>query len=402
MQAIATAHSSIDVAVQELNLPRVAQALAAQQQAGIRVRVILENTYTRSLNDLMPSEVAGLEDRDRRKYQEFVQLVDRNQDGQLDSAEVAQGDAMAILKSAGVPIIDDTADGSRGSDLMHHKFLVIDQQTTIVSSANWTLSDVHGDFLAPASQGNANHLLNIQSRELAQRLTEEFALMWGDGPGGAPDSKFGLQKPYRRPQKIALTPDSTLTIQFSPTSTRLPWEQSVNGLIGRTLSESRQTVNLALFVFSDQQLSNMLEIAHGQGVQIRALIEPSFLYREYSEGLDLMGVALPGDRCRYEAGNRPWKTPLATVGAPMLPEGDLLHHKMGIVDGKIVITGSQNWSEAANRGNDEDLLVIENSTVAAHFQREFDRLYQGATLGIPPALQQKTQKQTIRCRQPPQ
>jgi phosphatidylserine/phosphatidylglycerophosphate/cardiolipin synthase-like enzyme len=103
------------------------------------------------------------------------------------------------------------------------------------------------------------------------------------------------------------------------------------------------------------------------------------------------------NRCRYEENNRPWNRPIATVGMPNLPDGDLLHHKVGIVDGHTIITGSQNWSDAANRGNDENLLVIENKTVAAHFQREFDRLYQDAILGVPSSVQEKIRQQQTRC-----
>ncbi|WP_333414468.1 phospholipase D-like domain-containing protein [Microcoleus sp. w2-18aC4] len=35
------------------------------------------------------------------------------------------------------------------------------------------------------------------------------------------------------------------------------------------------------------------------------------------------------------------------------------------------MTGSHNWSEAANRANDETLLVVESATVGAHFEQEF-------------------------------
>jgi phosphatidylserine/phosphatidylglycerophosphate/cardiolipin synthase-like enzyme len=110
-----------------------------------------------------------------------------------------------------------------------------------------------------------------------------------------------------------------------------------------------------------------------------------------------MGIALPDRQCRMEAGNNPWAGAIATVGTPLLPDGDKLHHKFGIVDGHTVITGSQNWSAAANHSNDENLLVIQNVTVAAHFQREFDRLYSTAALGIPGWLRSKVEEQTSHC-----
>jgi phosphatidylserine/phosphatidylglycerophosphate/cardiolipin synthase-like enzyme len=397
VEAIATAQVSIDVAVHELRLPHIAQALAERQQAGVSVRVIVENEYSRPWTSFTPQEVGQLDDRSRGKYQEALQLADQNRDGQLTQAEIDQGDALVILQKAQIPVIDDTADGSKGSGLMHHKFLVIDDRDLIVASANLTTSDVHGDFLLPESQGNANHLLHIHSPAVARLFAQEFDLMWGDGVGGALDSKFGLQKPYRPPQQVTLTSGTKITIQFSPTSSASPWQYSVNGLIGRTLNTAMQTINLALFVFSDQGLSNILEARHQQGVQVQALIDPGFAYRDYSEGLDMMGVALASDQCGYEAANQPWAKAIASVGVPLLPEGDILHHKFGVVDGRLVITGSQNWSNAANHSNDENLLVIENPTVTAHFQREFERLSTGAVLGIPTWLQEKIQQQQSQC-----
>lgn len=397
VEAIESAQTSIDLAVHELNLPRIAQALRDKHQAGVKVRVITENTYTRPLSSLTSTEIKRLNERERKKYDEFVQLVDRDGNGQLSPTEIAQNDAMVVLQKAQIPVIDDTADGSKGSSLMHHKFMVIDGKTLIVGSANFTLSDIHGDYASLESQGNANHLLKITSPALAQLFAQEFALMWGDGAGGQPNSQFGVQKPYRSPQTLRLAANSTITLQFSPTSTRLPWEQSVNGLIGKVLSQATRTVDLMLFVFSEQKLSDLLETDQQHGVQIRALIDPGFAYRDYSELLDMTGVALANQQCRYEASNRPWSRPIATVGIPNLPKGDLLHHKVGVIDGETVITGSQNWSDAANEGNDENLLVIHNPIVAAHFQREFDRLYKDASLGIPASIQEKIRQQQTRC-----
>ncbi len=394
VDAIATAHSTIDVAVHEINLPHIATALKERYQSGVQVRVIVENSYSRPLSRMTPQQAKALNEHDRQKYDEFLQLADLNHDGQVDAVETAQGDAIAILQSAQIPLIDDTADGSKGSGLMHHKFLVIDGKTLIVGSANLSLSDVHGDFLAPASLGNANHLLKISSPQLSQYFTQEFNLMWGDR-GSHP--LFGVKKTYRSPQTVTLTPRSTVTVQFSPTSKRFDWEESVNGLIGRAISTAQRSVDLMLFVFSEQPLSDRLEQVKNKGAQVRALIESQFFSRDYSEALDMMGVALKNQRCRYEEGNRVWRSPITTVGTPDLPQGDLLHHKVGIVDQHLVITGSQNWSEAANYNNDENLLVIDNSTVAAHFQREFERLYQGASLGVPSSVQRKIKEEKTRC-----
>ncbi|WP_242053478.1 DUF655 domain-containing protein [Nostoc parmelioides] len=363
----------------------------------IRLVNAIENTYTRSLSNLTPDEVKKLTDREQARYQEYFKFVDLNQDNQLSPEEVNQRDALIILQNSQIPWIDDQADGSAGSKLMHHKFVVVDNRIVIVTSANFTLSDVFGDFSNSSSLGNANNLLHIDSPELAALFTEEFNLMWGDGVGGKPDSKFGLQKPVRPPQKITLG-DNTITIHFSPTSPALLWIQSSNGLISETLNLANKSIDMALFVFSEQRLANTLENRHQQQVSIRALIDKQFAYRYYSEALDMMGIAL-GNKCRYEIDNRPWSNPVTTVGVPTLREGDLLHHKFSVIDNQIVITGSHNWSDAANHGNDETLIVINNPTIAAHYEREFARLYAKAQVGVPVKVQAQIQQEQKQCGQ---
>lgn len=397
VDTISQAKSTIDIAVQELRLPKVAQILAEKQKSGVKVRLILEHNYSRPWSSFTSAEIANLEKREQERYQDFRKFVDINKDNQITSAEISQRDSLAIVQDAQIPWIDDTADGSKGSRLMHHKFVVVDHRFVIITSANFTLSDTSGDFTNSSSLGNANNLLKVDSPELAKLITEEFNIMWGERVGGKLDSKFGLQKPLRKSQTITLN-NSKITVNFSPISPTEPWGDSANGLISKTLSASKKTVDLALFVFSDQQLANILEERHDQNVQVRALIEPQFAYRSYSEALDMMGFAL-SENCKYEVDNRPWKNPISTVGVPILAKGDLLHHKFAVIDNQTVITGSHNWSEAANNGNDEILVVIENPTVAAHYQREFDRLYSTIKPGLTANIQAKIDQQVKQCPQ---
>jgi len=68
-----------------------------------------------------------------------------------------------------------------------------------------------------------------------------------------------------------------------------------------------------------------------------------------------------------------------------------------VIDGQTVITGSHNWSVAANNGNDETVLVIQNKTVADHFEREFNRVYGNAQLGLPDVVKKKIEAQQKQC-----
>ena len=399
LDVIDKAESRIDIAVQELRLPKIAQALVEKQQAGIQVRLILENNYSRAWSSLKPREIQELTEREKRKYQEFTQFVDINQDGKITPEEINQRDALAIIKNNKIPWIDDTADGSAGSGLMHHKFVVVDNRFVIISSANFTWSDTSGDLNNLESLGNANNLLKIDSPEVAALFTEEFNIMWGDGPGRRTNSKFGLKKPIRKPKQITLV-DNTITINFSPISLTQPWRNSSNALIGKTLAKASKTIDIALFVFSDQKIANILENQNDKIVEIRALIDSQFAYRHYSEALDMMGLAI-SNNCQYEINNNPWQNPITTVGVPILPKGDLLHHKFAVIDNQTVITGSHNWSEAANHSNDETVIIIESPKIAAHFQREFNRLYTKIKPGLPPKIKSRMDSQINKCPQIP-
>jgi phosphatidylserine/phosphatidylglycerophosphate/cardiolipin synthase-like enzyme len=385
IESIESAQSSIEIAVQEFQLPNIAQALVAKSQAGIKVRVILEHNYSRSLSELTAAEIEALTPRDREHYQEYQQLVDIDNNGTLSQSEINQRDAITILQNARIPILDDTADGSSGSGLMHHKFMVVDGHRVIVTSANWTMSDIYGDFSHPDSEGNQNNLVQMESRELATAFINEFNLMWGDGTTGNQSSQFKTRKPPRLPVEVLIGKTRVL-VQFSPTSKQQTWEDSSNGSIGRLLKTSQQQVDFALFVFSEPGLSNILQTQSQRGIRVRGIIDRQFAYRDYSSGLALMGVD-PNNLCQSAGTN---SQPLETIGVPTLPPGDLLHHKFAIIDRQTVITGSHNWSNAANYHNDETLLVIQNNpTVAAHFDREFDRLYEHGIMGIPARLKSK-------------
>lgn len=359
IEQINSANQTIDIAIQELNLARLARAIVEKKKQGVKIRIVTENNYNKPLSQLPNNH------------------------------------GLAILKRANIPIIDDTEDGSKGSGLMHHKFVVIDQKKVVTGSANFTLSGIHGDFDNQETRGNTNHLIVFNSQEMAKIFTQEFNYLWGDGVGKKKDSLFGLNKPERR-TKIVNIGSSSIVVKFSPNSRSTLWENSSNGIIARELAKANSSIDLALFVFSDQEIANTLEKESLAGVKIRVLIDPNFAYQYYSEGLDLLGVAL-SRKCVYENNNNPWRQPLETVGIPRLPLGDKLHHKFAIIDRYIVITGSHNWSNSANHINDETLLVIYNPLIAQHFQREFDYLYHDAILGVSSQLKKEIDQENSKC-----
>jgi phosphatidylserine/phosphatidylglycerophosphate/cardiolipin synthase-like enzyme len=386
---VSNAKFSLDVAVQELRLPNIAKAIVDARLRGVNVRLILENSYSRAWSELIPEEIEKLTPRDRERYQEFQKFADIDNDGRLSEDELDRRDGLRLIKVTNVPWIDDTADGSKGSGLMHHKFMVIDDQIVLFGSANLTMSDIHGDFTRPETRGNANNLIRVDSKELAARFKKEFNLMWGDGPNGKPDSLFGTKKPSRKIDYL-IVGGAQIRIKFSPDPIDTAREQTSNGLIATAIAGTKNSVDMALFVYSDQFISTILEERQRENVQIRALVSPQFAYRDYSATLDMWGLKSTQD-CKTEKSSA-WKQPIKTAGIPNLVSGDTLHHKFAILDRNLVLTGSHNWTNAANHTNDEVLVAIQNETVAAHYQREYDRLYQDATFGPTAKLVQATSK----------
>ena len=62
----------------------------------------------------------------------------------------------------------------------------------------------------------------------------------------------------------------------------------------------------------------------------------------------------------------------------------LMHNKVGIFDGKTVCTGSFNWTNAAEKRNDENLLVVDGAQVAAAYEKfVFQRILTKETLVQP-------------------
>ncbi|OIP73471.1 MAG: competence protein ComE [Oscillatoriales cyanobacterium CG2_30_44_21] len=389
VENINQANFSLDIAVQELRLPNIAKAIVAAKSRGVRVRLILENNYSRSWGELTAADIKKLDRRGLDRFQEFQKFADMDGDGRLSELELEQRDGLYLIKSVGIDWIDDSADGSKGSGLVHHKFMVIDNQVTLLGSANLTMSDIHGDFNSPDTRGNANNLLRINSKELAARFKQEFDLMWGDGRGKKSDSLFGTNKPSRKIDYL-LVGGAQIRIKFSPELRSIVREQTSNGLIATVISGAQKSIDLALFVYSDEYISTVLEDRQRNNVQIRGLIEPQFAYRDYSATLDMWGLRSTQD-CKSDK-NSAWKQPIKTVGIPNLVAGDTLHHKFAILDRNTIITGSHNWSDVANYTNDETLIVIQNEVVASHYQREYERLYKDATFGPTAKLLQATSK----------
>ena len=64
---------------------------------------------------------------------------------------------------------------------------------------------------------------------------------------------------------------------------------------------------------------------------------------------------------------------LYNAGVPVRQDGNprTFHHKVFVIDEEIVVTGSFNFSENADKNNDENVIVIHNATIAEQYLKGY-------------------------------
>lgn len=144
--------------------------------------------------------------------------------------------------------------------------------------------------------------------------------------------------------------DVACRVAFSPGGGGIP-------LILEELEQARERVDVAMFYFSSEALAEALcRLAGERGIDVRVLT-----------GTDMNTTA-----------NRPMLERLEEHGVEVVvvsPAGSgRLHHKCAVVDGKVVLTGAANWSEAAEESNHEDVLALYSPELAAEYLAHFDEL----------------------------
>lgn len=233
--------------------------------------------------------------------------------------------ALAAVRGAGIEIVGD----ARGP-LMHHKFTVADG--TWVETGSWNYTD--GD-----TYRLNNNMIVIQSPALAANYTSEFEKMFVL-------KQFGPNKNRRVPHPVLTIEGTRVENYFAP-------QGDVADQIARTIGTARTSIRFLAFSFtSDAIAAAMFERAKA-GVAISGVFETTGSKTSYSEFRRMKDAGLPV----YQDGS-PWA----------------MHHKVIIIDERIVIFGSFNFSDNANTQNDENLLIVEDAGLARAFQGEFDRM----------------------------
>jgi len=125
--------------------------------------------------------------------------------------------------------------------------------------------------------------------------------------------------------------------------------------LARLIKAAKKEIVVAVYAFSSKYLGQALSEALKRGVKIRIILDGDNARKAYSIDEWLAGE---GIEVRY-----------ITV------KGGNMHHKFMLIDGKILITGSYNFTNESEFRNHEAAIFTNYKVLIQSFAAEFDRLW---------------------------
>lgn len=119
-------------------------------------------------------------------------------------------------------------------------------------------------------------------------------------------------------------------VYFSP-------KDNVSAIIVSEIAQAKHTIDIAIFGFTDLDIAQALIDADRKGLVVR-------VYRDKLQSSEKKQKEV--NRLLQESG----------ISLRIKPTGILMHMKAMIIDGKILVTGSYNWSDGAKK-QDNDLSI---------------------------------------------
>lgn len=236
--------------------------------------------------------------------------------------------------------------------LMHDKFAIFDARDSNpandwvwMGSWNWTSLELKW----------YNNVIEINDPSLADTYTTEFEEMWGSNTE-TPDpakAKFGNNKSDNTTHNFTVG-EIKVESYFSPSdNTELH--------IANAIGTADTSIYFALLAFTSNPIYNAIKTQHDNYsvTDGRGLISDAKLSGSDFAALQTL---FPNEIIDHNGSQK-------------------IHNKFGIVDAAnvtsdpIVITGSHNWSRAANEKNDENTLIIHDINIANQYMQAFKALY---------------------------
>lgn len=241
----------------------------------------------------------------------------------IESDEEEGHGQFLMMEQDGIEVRDDARSG-----LMHNKFWIFDEQIVWSGSTNITKN---GNFR------NNNNVIVIDSPDVAAIYKREFDEMWA--------GEFGIKSPSTVDEQKATVDGTRMVVLFGA-------EDNVASKLVELIETAEESINFMAFSFTHDDMGAAMLERFEAGVAVAGIFETRGSETKHSE-----------------------LTPLYCAGALVAQDGNpgTFHHKAIVIDENIVITGSFNFSNNANKSNDENLIVVINPDIAKLYLQEFDR-----------------------------
>jgi len=122
----------------------------------------------------------------------------------------------------------------------------------------------------------------------------------------------------------------------------------------KNINQAQAFINIAMYIFTDREIAIPLVKARERGVKVRLYLDQDQVDYQYSQSRFLVQKGI--------------KTRIST-------NNYIMHNKFAIIDNRLLLTGSYNWTFSANNRNDENLMVIDDPEIIEIFQNQFVNLW---------------------------
>ncbi|MES9993566.1 MAG: phospholipase D-like domain-containing protein [Candidatus Thiodiazotropha sp.] len=204
------------------------------------------------------------------------------------------------------------------ANIFHQKFIVRDRKAVLTGSTNFTPTGTHK---------NLNHVVIVEDPEVAKVYAREFKEIQ--------QGRFGRRNEGHdsRPRELVVS-DVPIKILFAP-------DHNPEMEIMKQMMKARERIDFAIFTFAkssgiDDTMLRLLDI----GMPIQGVFDSRQGAQDWSpvKKISEQGAKL------FAAGNR------QGLGK--------VHHKLMVLDDKVVIAGSFNYTGPANLLNDENIIIL--------------------------------------------
>ncbi len=142
---------------------------------------------------------------------------------------------------------------------------------------------------------------------------------------------------------FAATAATNIQVYFSP-------DGGCTAAITNAMAQAKKTILVQAYSFTSAPIAGALRDAHKRGVKVTVILDKSQRTANYSSA-DFLHNA--GVKTYVDAKHQ------------------IAHNKIMILDGATVITGSFNFSKAAETSNAENLLIIQDKELADKYARNW-------------------------------